>query len=77
MLSVIGQIFRFMRVYRKFWMAPILLGIIALGGVLVLAEGSAVAYSGSAIRAGLEGRFSMTRIHSAPPDRIPESQWRD
>ncbi len=43
MLSVFGQIFRFMRVYRKFWMAPILLGIIALGGVLVLAEGSAVA----------------------------------
>lgn len=43
MLSVIAQIFRFMRVYRKFWMAPILLGIIALGGVLVLAEGSALA----------------------------------
>lgn len=43
MLSVIVQIFRFMRVYRKFWMAPILLGIIALGGVLVLAEGSALA----------------------------------
>ena len=43
MLSVLAQIFRFMRVYRKFWMAPILLGIIALGGVLVLAEGSAVA----------------------------------
>ncbi len=32
-----------MRIYRKFWMAPILLGIIALGGVLVLVEGSAVA----------------------------------
>ena len=32
-----------MRVYRKFWMAPILLGIIALGIVLVLVEGSAVA----------------------------------
>ncbi len=43
MLSVFAQIFRFMRVYRKFWMAPILLGIIALGGVLVLAEGSAMA----------------------------------
>ncbi len=43
MLSVFGQIFRFMRVYRKFWMAPIFLGIIALGGLLVLAEGSAVA----------------------------------
>ncbi len=43
MLSVFAQIFRFMRVYRKFWMAPILFGIIALGGLLVLAEGSAVA----------------------------------
>ena len=43
MLSVVSQILRFMRVYRKFWMAPILLGIIALGGVLVLAEGSAFA----------------------------------
>ena len=43
MLSVVSQIVRFMRVYRKFWMAPILLGIIALGGVLVLAEGSALA----------------------------------
>ncbi len=43
MLSVFIQILRFMRVYRKFWMAPILLGIIALGGVLVLAEGSAMA----------------------------------
>ena len=43
MLSMFGQIFRFMRVYRKFWMAPILLGIIALGVVLVLVEGSAVA----------------------------------
>ncbi len=43
MLSVFGQIFRFMRVYHKFWMAPILLGIIVLGGMLVFVEGSAVA----------------------------------
>ena len=43
MLSVASQIVRFMRVYRKFWMAPILLGVIALGGVLVLAEGSSLA----------------------------------
>ncbi len=43
MLFVIRQIFQFMRVYRKFWMAPILLGIIGLGGLLVLAESSAVA----------------------------------
>ena len=43
MLFVIRQIFQFMRVYRKFWMALILLGIIGLGGLLVLAESSAVA----------------------------------
>ena len=43
MFSLIGQIFKFMRVYREFWLAPILLGSIALGGLLVLAEGSAIA----------------------------------
>ena len=42
MVSVLGQIFKFMTVYRKWWMAPILLGLIALGGLLVLAQGTAV-----------------------------------
>lgn len=42
MVSVFGQIFKFMKVYRKWWMAPILLGLIALGGLLVLAQGSAL-----------------------------------
>ena len=42
MFSVLGQIFKFMKVYRKWWMAPILLGLIALGGLLVLAQGSAL-----------------------------------
>ena len=32
MLSVFHQLIRFMRVYRKFWMAPIIFGLIALGG---------------------------------------------
>jgi hypothetical protein len=32
-----------MRVYRKFWLAPLLLGILAIGGFLVVAEGSALA----------------------------------
>ncbi|MCG8358208.1 MAG: DUF5989 family protein [Kiloniellales bacterium] len=32
-----------MHVYRKFWLAPIIIGLVATGGLLVLAEGSAVA----------------------------------
>ncbi len=43
MLSVLSQLFKFMKVYRKFWLAPIILGILALGGILVVAEGSAIA----------------------------------
>lgn len=33
----------FMKVRRKFWMAPIILIMILLGGLIVLAQGSAVA----------------------------------
>ncbi|MCH8134303.1 MAG: hypothetical protein IIA30_17285 [Myxococcales bacterium] len=43
MWSVLSQLFKFMKVYRKFWLAPIILGILALGGILVVAEGSAIA----------------------------------
>ena len=42
MWSVLSQLFKFMKVYRKFWLAPIILGILALGGILVVAEGSAI-----------------------------------
>ncbi len=43
MLSLVSQLFKFMRVYRKFWMAPIVFGLIAIGGLLVLAQSSALA----------------------------------
>ncbi|MCH7707696.1 MAG: hypothetical protein IH884_04355 [Myxococcales bacterium] len=43
MWSVLSQLFKFMKVYHKFWLAPIILGILALGGILVVAEGSAIA----------------------------------
>ncbi len=43
MLSVLMQLLKFMKVYRKYWLAPIIFGLIALGGLLVLAQGSAVA----------------------------------
>jgi hypothetical protein len=32
-----------MRVYRKFWLAPIILGLVALGGLLIAAQSTAVA----------------------------------
>ena len=31
MFSVVGQLFKFMRVYRKFWLAPIIFGLLGLG----------------------------------------------
>ncbi len=43
MLSLIPQLFKFMRVYRKVWMAPIIFGLLAIGGLLVLAQSSALA----------------------------------
>jgi hypothetical protein len=41
--EALAQLFKFMRVHRKLWMAPIILGLLALGGLLVMVEGSAVA----------------------------------
>ncbi len=43
MLSVFGQLIKFMRVYKKFWMAPIIFGLIALGGLLIAAQSTAIA----------------------------------
>lgn len=42
MLSLIAQLFKFMRVYRKFWLAPIFIGLILIGGLLVLAQSTAI-----------------------------------
>jgi hypothetical protein len=43
MLSVIGQLIKFMRVYKKFWMAPLIFGLVALGGLLIAAQSTAIA----------------------------------
>tara|TARA_Y100001970_G_scaffold286404_1_gene408472 strand:+ start:3432 stop:3584 length:153 start_codon:yes stop_codon:yes gene_type:complete len=43
MNSLLYQIFKYARVYRKFWMAPLILILLALGGLLVLAQSSAIA----------------------------------
>ncbi len=43
MFELLSQLFKFMKVYRKFWMAPVLLGLIALGALLVAVQGSVFA----------------------------------
>jgi len=42
-LSLVIELWRFMRVRKKFWLLPILLVMFVLGGLLILAKGSAVA----------------------------------
>jgi hypothetical protein len=42
-MSLVGELWRFMRVRKKFWLLPIIIVMFVLGGLLVLAQGSAVA----------------------------------
>lgn len=43
MLELIGDLWQFMRVRKKFWLAPILTIMLLLGALIVLTQGSAVA----------------------------------
>jgi hypothetical protein len=43
MLDIIRELFQFLRVRKKYWLMPIVLSLFVLGGLLVLAKGSAVA----------------------------------
>lgn len=43
MLDLIKDLWGFMRERKKFWLAPIIIVLLALGGLLVLAQGSAIA----------------------------------
>jgi hypothetical protein len=42
-MSFIKDLWRFLRVRKKFWLAPILVLMALLGGLIVFAQGSAVA----------------------------------
>lgn len=42
-MMFLGELWRFLRVRKKFWLLPIIMVTLALGGILVLAQGSAVA----------------------------------
>jgi hypothetical protein len=43
MLDLIKDLWGFMRERKKFWLMPVILIMLVLGGLLVLAQGSAVA----------------------------------
>lgn len=43
MLDLIKDLWVFMRVRKKFWLAPIIIILLLLGGLLIMAQGSAVA----------------------------------
>ena len=43
MLDLLKDLWDFMRVRKKFWLAPIIIVMLLLGGLLVLAQGSAIA----------------------------------
>jgi hypothetical protein len=42
-MSFFRELWEFMRVRKKFWLLPIILIMVLLGGLLVLAQGSAIA----------------------------------
>jgi hypothetical protein len=43
MLDLLKDLWDFLKVRKKFWLAPIILVLVLLGGLIVLSQGSAVA----------------------------------
>jgi hypothetical protein len=43
MLDLLKDLWAFLKVRKKFWLAPIILVLLLLGGLIVLSQGSAVA----------------------------------
>lgn len=42
-MSIFSELWAFMRARKKLWLLPIILIMVLLGGLLVLAQGSAIA----------------------------------
>ena len=42
-ISIIAEFWEFLKVRKKWWLAPIVLVLLLLGALIVLSEGSAVA----------------------------------
>jgi hypothetical protein len=43
MMELLKDLWGFMKVRKKFWLAPIIIILLLLGGLIVLSQGSAVA----------------------------------
>jgi len=42
-MGFISELWRFMRVRKKFWLVPVIVMMALLGGLIVLSQGSAIA----------------------------------
>ncbi|HEX2963881.1 MAG: DUF5989 family protein [Bacteroidota bacterium] len=42
-ISVLGELWSFLRVRKKWWLAPIVILLVLLGGLIVITQGSALA----------------------------------
>jgi hypothetical protein len=42
-LSILGELWQFMRVRKKFWLTPIVFLLVLLGALMIFAQGSALA----------------------------------
>jgi len=43
MISIFKELFAYMGARKKWWLAPIIIVLVVFGGLLILAQGSAVA----------------------------------
>jgi hypothetical protein len=43
MIETLKELWQFLRVRKKLWLAPIIIVMVLLGGLLILAQGSVVA----------------------------------
>ena len=42
-MDIIKELFEFLKIQKKFWLLPIIIVMLILGGLLILAQGSVVA----------------------------------
>jgi hypothetical protein len=42
-MSIVAELWNFMRARKKYWLAPIVLILLIFGSLLILAQGSAIA----------------------------------
>jgi hypothetical protein len=42
-MSIVAELWSFLRIRKKFWLAPIVTMLVVVGGLIMLAQGSAIA----------------------------------